>query len=231
MAKPMPELTSGEMVAISSALLEPPKREIVEGDPLLVGFIKYFENAKESLVKGMQTQKSTLTEQEREQIRALLRGLDDEYDFNARALYHLLDKIAYAFPNLREDLAYTSSVIYRDGLELITSSTMHEAGEAERMQAEVAQHERVQRVLALRVVDTPLSDFFEKVVTIGLQMKDVAARLSADKNVQELALSETQSRQRWMFLATTFLRAVRMSDLPAGDKATLYQLLEQSVPA
>jgi hypothetical protein len=72
-------------------------------------------------------------------------------------------------------------VIYRDGLELITSSTMHEAGEAERMQAEVAQHERVQRVLALRVVDTPLSDFFEKVVTIGLQMKDVAARLSADK--------------------------------------------------
>jgi hypothetical protein len=66
MAKPMPELTSGEMVAISSALLEPPKREIVEGDPLLVGFIKYFENAKESLVKGMQTQKSTLTEQERE---------------------------------------------------------------------------------------------------------------------------------------------------------------------
>jgi hypothetical protein len=122
-------------------------------------------------------------------------------------------------------------VIYRDGLELITSSTMHEAGEAERMQAEVAQHERVQRVLALRVVDTPLSDFFEKVVTIGLQMKDVAARLSADKNVQELALSETQSRQRWMFLATTFLRAVRMSDLPAGDKATLYQLLEQSVPA
>jgi hypothetical protein len=122
-------------------------------------------------------------------------------------------------------------VIYRDGLELITSSTMHEAGEAERMQAEVAQHERVQRVLALRVVDTPLSDFFEKVVTIGLQMKDVAARLSADKNVQELALSEAQSRQRWMFLATTFLRAVRMSDLPAGDKATLYQLLEQSVPA
>lgn len=231
MSKPVNALTSGEMVAISSALLEPPKRDIVASDELLLAFLSPMGEVKELLLEAMQTQESSLSDKQRTEIRQLIQALDAEYDFNARALYHLLDKLGYAFPSLRDDFAYASSVIFRDGLKLINASAMHEAGEAERMAAEVANDERVKRVLAYRVVNTPLSDYFEKTVTLGLQMKEAASRLEADEQTSQAALSEVSARHRWVYVATTFLRAVRMSKLAEADKATLYQLFGQAPPA
>lgn len=231
MTKSMPRLTSGEMVAIASALLEPPKRQLVEGDPLLASFINPMGEAKELLVKSMQMQETSLTEQQRVQIRQVIEKLDEDFDFAGRALFHLLDKLAYAFPAMQADFEHARTVIFRDGLRLITSSAMHEAGESERMADEVGRDERAKKTLAFKVGDTPLSKFFDRMVSVGTRMKEVASQLEADQRVQDAALDEQAARQRWMFRATTFLRAVRMSSLSNTDRATLFELFEQRLPA
>ena len=62
-------------------------------------------------------------------------------------------------------------------------------------------------------VVTPLSDFFEKMVTVGHRIKEIASERKVDKTTQQTAATEAAARQRWMFIAGTFLRSLRLSDL------------------
>jgi hypothetical protein len=152
--------------------------------------------------------------------------IDNIHDTAARKLHGGVDWLAMDATDQKPLYLRFLEVVFSEGLAVLNTSPRNQAGVARMLQERVAKQPELATVLDKVFDGTPLRDYFERMISAGLEGGELAAELASLEDVGQQMVTEYRARQRWISMVGLLRRTAAFAGWSAEDYDTVFGPLE-----